>query len=449
MSDIAAPRTIDVRPVHICAVALLLTLLLSPVSILTPAGTPGRIPYYVESAILGGLILRWILRGLRPAPVRPVLWIALGVAQGVLTGLWAVDENIFVTYGIRALHAALWTFAIYCSVEDREELIALLRALHAAGCIAALTGIAQWLLPSLQVDYVKENTQGAVGAALVWEDELGSGSIIRVTGTLAHPLGLALLLTCSLTWTPALLQAARSNFAKTLLLSSSAIQLIGIALTYSRMAAIAVGAAALLYVLRGGVRQPARALALMFCAGVACLPLMPATLVERLFDPTHLRESDSLQARMEMQIYGADIGMQHGFMGVGYGCYGVLYEATGKGRYVEQARWMRASAEYSAYDLGDIGAHNTYLEIWVEQGWFGLFLILGGIASLILGFVRRNRALPRGSLDRNLGLCAEAGLLALIASTIVIHMQEAPMPWIWLGLACAWLGLPRCIRAQT
>jgi len=65
------------------------------------------------------------------------------------------------------------------------------------------------------------------------------------------------------------------------------------------------------------------------------------------------------------------------------------------------------------------------------------------IGSMVAGFWRRNRALPRGSLDRNLGLCCEAGLIGLIASTIVIHMQEAPMPWMWLGLACAWLGLPR------
>ena len=36
---------------------------------------------------------------------------------------------------------------------------------------------------------LREDTEGAVGSALVWDDELGSGSIVRVTGTLAHPLG--------------------------------------------------------------------------------------------------------------------------------------------------------------------------------------------------------------------------------------------------------------------
>ena len=37
---------------------------------------------------------------------------------------------------------------------------------------------------------------------------------------------------------------------------------------------------------------------------------------------------------------------------------------------------------------------------------------LGAIASLAVAFRQKNRALPRGSLDRNLGLCCEAGLVA-------------------------------------
>ena len=215
------------------------------------------------------------------------------------------------------------------------------------------------------------------------------------------------------------------------------------------MAVLALGAFGVLWILRGGVRHRALAMAGLVCTGIAALPLLPATLVERVFDPTHFQQSDSLIARLEMQRYGADLGMEHGFFGVGYGCYGVLYEATGKGRYVEQARWMLASTEHAAYGLGDIGGHNTYLEIWVEQGALGLLLAAGAIASMALGFRRRNRALPRGSLDRNLGLCCEGGLVALIASTIVIHMQEAPMPWIWLGLACAWMGLPRHPEGAT
>jgi O-antigen ligase len=165
-------------------------------------------------------------------------------------------------------------------------------------------------------------------------------------------------------------------------------------------------------------------------------------LVERVLDPTHFQKSDSLIARMEMQLYGFDIGMEHGLLGVGYGCYGVLYEATAKGRYVEQARWMLASSEHTAYGLGDIGGHNTYLEIWVEQGLVGIVLTAGAIASLAIGLARKNASLRRGSLDRSLGLCCEAGLLAVLLSTVVIHMQEAPMPWMWLGLACAWLRLP-------
>ncbi len=425
------------------AFAMACTLLLSPVSILMPRGAVGKIPYALEALVLAALLLQWASRSVQPRPVRPLLWTGLGIAHAAFTGLWAVDPQVFASFGVRTLHAAVWAFAAFAAIRSRDDLIAMLRALHAIGCVAALVGIAQWLLPSLQVDFVKENTEGAVGSALVWEDELGSGSIVRVTGTLAHPLGLALLLTVSLCWTPALLQAARTLRGRWLVIASAAVQCIGVALTYSRMAVLALGAAFVLYALRGGVRNVAATIAGSTCAALATLPFLPATLVERVFDPTHFAKSDSLIARMEMQIYGFDIGMEHGLLGVGYGCYGVLYEATAKGRYVEQARWMLASSEHAAYGLGDIGGHNTYLEIWVEQGLPGLLFAFCAIASLAIAFARRNRSLQRGSLDRSLGLCCEAGLLAVLLSTVVIHVQEAPMPWMWLGLACAWLRLQR------
>jgi O-antigen ligase len=173
---------------------------------------------------------------------------------------------------------------------------------------------------------------------------------------------------------------------------------------------------------------------------MAALPLLPATLVERVFDPSHFQQSDSLIARMEMQLYGSDIGMQHGFFGLGYGCYGVAYEATAMGRYVEQARWMLSQDDWASYDLGDVGGHNTWLEIWVEQGWLGLLLAGAIVLVLLREMLPRIHAAPRFSLDRNLGLCCEAGLLALLVSTTVIHVQEAIVPWIWLGLVCAWIG---------
>lgn len=439
-ADGRAPRLL---PRHFAIAALALALLLSPVSQLTPQGALGRVPFWTEALTLVALLARWSLVGLRPPPVRPLLWIGLGIAHAMLSGLWAVDASIWLAFGARTLHAALWVFALYSVVEDRDDLLALLRAFHVVSTIAAAVGIAQWLMPSLQVDFVKENTEGAIGAALVWDDELGSGSIVRVTGTLAHPLGLALLLTCSASWTPALVQAARSNAARAFWIAATGVQAVGLALTYSRMAVLALGAAAVWFVLRGGVRHRAAVLASLAAAAVAALPALPATLVERLFDPTHFAQSDSLIARLEMQQYGLDLGMEHGFVGIGYGCYGVAYEATARGRYVEQARWMLASSEHAAYGLGDIGGHNTYLEIWVEQGLPGLLLAALAIGSMATGCARRNRALAHGSLDRTLGLCTEAGLIALIASTVVIHMQEAPMPWIWTGLACAWLGLPR------
>jgi O-antigen ligase len=437
------PVRLALRPVHLAAVAMALAILFSPVSQLTPRGGFEKMPMLAEVLLLLAVLGRWLLAGLRPPPVPTLVWLALVILHAMATGLWAIDERIFVTYGLRALHASLWAFGIYAAIEDREDLLTMLRALHGIGCAASLVGIAQFLLPALQADFTRENTEGALGAALRWDDELGAGSIVRVTGTLAHPLGLALALGCILPWTPAIWQATRSNSDRLLLLTSTAVQLVALALTYSRMAVVGLGLTTVLYVLRGGVRHRGAVLTGLACASLTMLPLLPATMVERMFDPTHFRESDSLIARMEMQVYGSDLGMQHGFFGIGYGCYGNAYEATAKGRYVEQARWMMSQDDWASYDLGDIGGHNTYLEVWVEQGLLGLALVAAMLFTLVRDLWRPSTQLPRGSLDRNLGLCCEAGLIALLASTVVIHLQEALPPWTWLGLACAWVGLQR------
>jgi hypothetical protein len=68
----------------------------------------------------------------------------------------------------------------------------------------------------------------------------------------------------------------------------------------------------------------------------------------------------------------------------------------------------------------------------------GLAFAGAALAVLVVQLVRASRRLPHGSLDRNLVLCGEAGLLSLFASTIVIHMQEAIVPWAWFGAVCAW-----------
>lgn len=440
MLVLASTALARIRPVHLGALAMGLAILFSPVSQLTPRGGLERVPMLAEMALLALLLLRWLLVGLRPAPVRTLAIVLLAISHAALTGLWAIDQRIWLIYGIRALHAALWTFGIFACIENRRDLLVLLRAWHAFGCATAAVGIAQLLLPALQADFTRENTEGAIGAALKWEDELGAGAIVRVTGTMAHPLGLALALGCILPWTPALWQAARTPLGKGLVLVSTAVQLLGLSLTYSRMAVLALGITAVLWVLRGGVRRPGSVLVALMLAGFACVPLLPATLVERLFDPSHFQQSDSLLARLEMQLYGSDIGMQHGLWGLGYGCYGVAFEATAMGRYVEQARWMLSQDDWASYDLGDVGGHNTWLEVWVEQGAIGLLLAALILIVLVRELLARIARAAPYSLDRNLGLCCEAGLLALLVSTTVIHVQEAIVPWAWLGLVCAWIG---------
>ncbi len=421
--------------------ALVLPILFSPVSQLAPSGALAKAPMAIEVGVLLALLLRWFILGLRPGLITPLMWLAVAITHAAVSIFWAIDERICVLYGIRALHWALWVYGLYSVVAHRVDLLTILRVLYFAGTVAALVGVAQLLLPSLQVDFSKENTAGAKGAALVWESELSSGSIVRVTGTQAHPLGLALLLSITLTWTPALLQAARKPLGRLLVAGCGAIQLVGLGLTYSRMAALALALGVILYIVRGGVKRPGPTLAILAALGVACLPLLPSTMIERLLDPSHLRESESLTARLEMQLYGNDLAQSHGFAGLGYGCFGPAFEATAKGMYVEQARYMLSSEEWVGYDLGDIGAHNTYLEVLVEQGWLGIALMAAVFFTVLRDLARVNRRLERGSLDRSLGLCMESGAIALMASMAVLHIQEATIPWVWLGLVVAFLRL--------
>jgi len=432
-----------VRPVHFAALALNLFFLLTPVSQLAPRGALGKVPMAVEAAILVVLLGRWALSGFHPGPTAPLLWLGLAILHAMASALWAFDAEICLRYGIRALHWALWAYALFAVIATRRDLIALLRGLHGAAFVAASVGIVQGLFPTLQADFTKENTEGAEGAALVWESEVRSGSIVRVTGTLAHPLGLALLLNFTLPWTPVLLRAAATRTGKGLVVLSAAAQLLALGLTYSRMAVLALALSLVLYVLRGGVRRRAATLSLIALAATFSLPFLPDTMIERLFDPTHFRESESLVGRLEMQVYGSDLGQKHGLFGVGYGCYGPAYEAAALGSYVEQARWLSEHADFTGYDYGAIGAHNTWLEVWVEQGVLGLALLFTVLGLLAAGLLRTNARLERGSPGRDLGLGLEACFAALLFSTVVLHCQEFPIAWIFIGLCAAWLRLER------
>jgi O-antigen ligase len=438
-----------IRLAHVAGIAVALPILVSPVSQLAPEGPLAKLPLMLDAAVLAVLLAGWIVNRFEPSPLRPLLWLGLAILHALLSALWAIDQRICLTYGVRALHWSLWSFGLFIAIRDRADLLSVLRLLWGAGTVSAAVGIAQWLLPSLQVEFMKENTAGATGAALVWESELRSGSIVRVTGTMAHPLGLALLLNFTVAWTPALFRAAHPPGGRAAVLLGAVVQIAGLGLTYSRMAVLSLLLAGTVYILRGGVPRRTATLAAAAMLGALALPFLPATMYERLFDLGHFQKSESLTGRLEMQRYGSDLAMEHGLFGIGYGCYGPAYEATAKGMYVEQARWMLSSDEWSTYDLGDIGAHNTFLEVWVELGVIGLGLFFAVLGSLALGLARTNARLQRFSPGRDLGLCCEAGFASLLLTMLVLHIHEASIPWLYVGLAAAFLRVHRASAPEA
>ena len=428
--------------------AMAAILLISPDSLLALPGVGQHLPKLLEVVALAAVCWTcWHGRHSLRLPFALGLGLAF-VGHALLSGAWAPFPQSWQAQIVKLLHAALLA-PILClalrRVGDVRTAVVVFKSVSMLCCLVAL---AQRFLPGLQVDPLADDQAPGTGAgmALVYAEELSSGAAVRVSGTLGHSNALSLFLAGSLCLQPWLWARYQSPRARLAIVLLTLVEALAMVFTYGRLGLIAFAVAGAWLLARGGFRHPLRLLGVAAGALVAVAPLLPAAWVERVFDPGHLQRSESIQGRWELQIHGAELGHELGFVGSGYGQFGQLVFRQMHGSAKEAIEYQIGHTDLG-YDLDDLGAHNAYLEVWVEQGWLGLLLWCGAGVAMLAGLVRLSRAAP--GHDRLLCVCLEATVIAFAVAAIFIHTQEMKVLWIALGLVCAWLRAGTAASLRT
>lgn len=210
---------------------------------------------------------------------------------------------------------------------------------------------------------------------------------------------------------------------------------LGIFLTYSRGAVLALGVMLVMLLLMPAIHR--RWIAPVALVAALALIVVPGNFLKRmetigeLFQDEPVRIEASVQKRTLVTRVAWRMFLEHPLLGVGAGNYDVRFE--------EIAESVGSSARlYDEPGSRDL-PHSLYLEIAAETGVIGLLLFGGiGLVSLLRLYRSSRRSLAAG--DVQVGFVQIALLLGLcgyLVAALFLHGEFQRYLWIILGLAVA------------
>lgn len=375
------------------------------------------VPIVVRAARAGSLVAAFR----DPVTLLGAAFVAVAAASALVNGVPALVATLGVVVTVDAL-------AVYYLVRmlpfDRRGITIAVGALVAAATLAALLGIAQFMLTP----------------EILWfrafAGSFGEGS--RVTGFLGNPNLLAALIGLAL---PFPLYAARhlpSVADRRLAVGVAIVLALGLVMTFSRGG----WASVLLGVGIGALLIDRRILLLVAAVGVAAYFVVAYAPRDLLVDPAHrpayadglfdslgrrlgaLVDNDDL--RLRYIVEGMPIILDHPIIGVGPGRYGGAVATI-----IESPIY----AEYGASLYGYRTVHDFWLHTLGEVGVAGTVLVLTMVLGLILRLVRAARRAM--GMDRVLmaGIATSGIVMTLNNLTEMLLEGNFPAFAIWMLLA--------------
>ncbi|QPJ62611.1 MAG: hypothetical protein G3M70_12305 [Candidatus Nitronauta litoralis] len=362
--------------------------------------------------------------------------LALGfIAISAFSILFASDTNVAMA-DVSKLSTNFLLFFLIANIVNKDNIHKYFYLLVFTGFVASLMAILQVYLPSMQVSGAKSVVEfGFQEAGIVNPEQLKSGTFVRPTGTLGHPNWLSFFLVTSLPLAFFVFLNSRS-WVRLITLVVMGMEIVAMVLTHDRMALVGFVWVLLLCVVTKVIRiTPVRTVALML-SGVVFILIAPPTYLERVFSPSHYKESSSITTRWELLTGGLAMFSNNWLIGVGGGNFGIEFMKHNQDSEAARMVFLLRKQTRTTYSDYSMGAHNMYVEVATETGVIGITIFL---AFLLHGVKNMNR-IRKGPKRDKYGTMATMVMISILGFGclgLLLHAQLQKIIWIVLGLSVA------------
>jgi len=374
-------------------------------------------------AILLGVAARWAMTGDRPAgSIAALLLVGAYVFVAISSLLFAdlpanlTDESLVL---VKDAGIALVAGLI---VSRATSLRVVVWAMVLSGAFLATISVFQFATGAYSTSFA------GFGQSSV-EQIVGTFDDIRVSGPVGDPNFYGQLLVAILPLALDRMWGERTLRLRVIGAGAAAVIAAATVLTFSRGAAVALGAVVLMMAI---VYRPSiRSIAGVALVGLLAIPFLPPGYVDRL---TTLADVGSVEGATDASIRGRTAEVTAGWLmftshpltGVGYGLYPANYQEYVAGLGIE----LRSEAR---------NAHSLYLEVAAETGLPGILamgaLILGAMAALARG----RRRFEEIGLEEHarIARALTASMVGFLITALFLHLDFARLFWLLIGLSFA------------
>lgn len=305
------------------------------------------------------------------------------------------------------------------------------------GFIMTLVALAQSFLPQLQDSGPAAwASLSRVDAAYVDQESLQGEAAIRVSGTAGHSNWLALVLLLILPLNAWWFTQAKSLPHRTFVVLVSALEIVALALTYTRTGLLIGSVLVLLVLVRQVVKFSVLRVFAFLLACVIAFAALPDAYRERVLSPKQYTQSRSVKSRVELQEAAMRYTAQNPIFGLGMGGFGEEFIHENK----STAAVMELMVRMAGWQPVFIGTHNMYLQLSADTGLVGLAIFLLFLYMLIRAVLTAER-LAKARDDAQGRMIAATLLISLFAFLLCGVFLHALHQDIWWMLAAAAVAL--------
>ncbi len=387
-----------------CALGAFSALVLFESGAMSDSSGGKAVGYFVGAGSAGILLATAAVRRRLQMPPKAALWWTLMVAWGALTALWAIDpQTVLQRMPTAFALLILYLAAVSMRLEERE-FGRVVHLLILIGALAAAYSVTEFYRG------IGYHAFGPVRGSLV------------IGGSVVNPDLFATRLMLPLALGVSALFVSKGRLLKTFILSVCGVLTLGVLLTQSRAALLALLVMTAVFMLRLGVN--ARILAV--CAAVGGLVMI---LPAQFFNRINQASATGGAGRLDIWHVGVQMLKHFGLFGAGVSNFPMAYTAY---------------AGYAPDFRGQVaGAHNIYLQTAVESGAIGLLLFLLAVRSQV--WLGKHYPKHAGQANIRLVACEAAGWALIISAFFADLMWEKTFWLTWIVLA---LGTQVYSKAQ-